>query len=517
MSNGAVRSQQTKCPTYEVGRLIPGTIYRVVRLIGQGGMGTVYEVEDTTVAKLYVLKTLHAELSSRHDLADRMDREARILARLNHPNIVEVITQGTTGDAARLRYYVMQKLSGFPLRTVLSNVGRLGVSHSCNIAVELLCGLAHAHSHNVIHRDVKPENIFIHRCSDGRFETKLLDFGIMTYSGGQATEPCGKFTGTLLYASPEQLQGQSKLTARSDLYSVGLVLYEMLAGRGPFAHEGGDVAVSAAHLLKDPPPISAWARVPQELDELVHCALAKEPAARPPTAAVFANLLRSIALRSASLSDCHRSVDELLARVPHDRVGPGLLGAAAIESDDVNTRPMTREESADILTASVATQETTVGSAMRAGNTVTASSVAPPTDCPWLPSRLTDEPPRLSKRSRRSNIGWAMAIATAGGAVVAVLGFAAVVPNDFEREVEPAAIAVRASATAEGPLDAGPNPAKPPLGAETTKNQAEKPFFPFTGEIASRKPRKRFVHAVKRPPPPAEPVVVRKRPSSGLD
>src|SRR5271165_4204206 len=110
---------------YQPSRIIPGTVYQVVRLLGQGGMGTVYEVEDTTVGKRYVLKTLNAQLRDRKELAQRLGKEARILARLSHPNIVEVVTAGMTGDSLRLPFFVMQKLNGHTLRAVLQAKGFL--------------------------------------------------------------------------------------------------------------------------------------------------------------------------------------------------------------------------------------------------------------------------------------------------------------------------------------------------------------------------------------------------------
>src|SRR5579883_3178634 len=129
---------------YRTGERLPGTVYDVVRLIGAGGMGTVYDVEDTTIGKRYVLKALHPQLGAREDLARRMQNEARTLARLNHPNIVEVITAGVTGDALRLPYYVMERLNGQSLRVVLSKKGQIELPHVFHIGIDLLDALDHA-------------------------------------------------------------------------------------------------------------------------------------------------------------------------------------------------------------------------------------------------------------------------------------------------------------------------------------------------------------------------------------
>src|SRR4029077_5380265 len=169
----------SRAAEYQPGQAIPGTVYRVHRVLGAGGMGTVYDVEDTSVGKRYVLKRLHGDLADRTDLAARLAREARALAKLQHPNIVEVYTSGTTQDSMRLPYYVMERLQGQSLRTVLERKGRLTVEQACDIGIDLLDALDHAHEFGIIHRDVKPDNIFITRGRDGRSLAKLLDFGII--------------------------------------------------------------------------------------------------------------------------------------------------------------------------------------------------------------------------------------------------------------------------------------------------------------------------------------------------
>jgi serine/threonine protein kinase len=279
--------------TYQPGTQVPGTVYRVRRLIGAGGMGTVYDVEDTTIGKRYVLKTLHPQLGAREDLARRMQNEARTLARLNHPNIVEVFTAGVTADDLRLPYYVMERLNGQSLRLVLEKRGRLELGHAYHIAIDLLDALDHAHDKGVVHRDVKPDNIFLHRTPAGVTLTKLLDFGIVSVLDGGSHETAGRFLGTLRYAAPEQLRGE-KATPKSDVYSAALVVFEILAGRGPFDDEGDPIRISGAHLHKVAPPISQFVPVPRDLDLLVRAALAKDIDARPRDAFAFAASLRNL-------------------------------------------------------------------------------------------------------------------------------------------------------------------------------------------------------------------------------
>src|SRR5580658_5439374 len=247
---------------YQPGEKVPGTIYEVVRLLGVGGMGTVYDVEDTSIGKRYVLKTLHPQLGEREDLARRMQNEARTLARLNHTNIVEVITAGVTSDDLHLPYYVMERLNGQSLRLVLEKKGQLELAHAYHIGIDLLDALDHAHDKGLIHRDVKPDNIFLHRTTAGVTVTKLLDFGIVSVLDSGTRETAGRFLGTLRYAAPEQLRGE-KPTPQMDVYAAGLVIYEIIAGHGPFDDEGDASLIGSAHMNKPPPRVSQFVPVPR--------------------------------------------------------------------------------------------------------------------------------------------------------------------------------------------------------------------------------------------------------------
>ena len=279
---------------YKPGTEIVGTVYRVMKLIGAGGMGTVYDVEDTTVGKRYVLKTLHPDLVGRTDLAKRMVSEARSLARLSHSNIVEVVTAGVTKDELKLPFYVMEKLNGENLRSVLHKRGRLELPFALHIGIDLLDALDCAHDQNILHRDVKPDNIFLHRGANNVTVTKLLDFG--SSRDTTSTSPrttAGGFVGTPRYAGPEQLQGQP-VTVRTDLYSAALVIYEMLAGRGPFDDLKDLRAIAQAHVDRQPPLLAdVGVTVPQALEKLLRSALSKDPDKRPKDAFTFAAQLRN--------------------------------------------------------------------------------------------------------------------------------------------------------------------------------------------------------------------------------
>ncbi|MBX3192214.1 MAG: serine/threonine protein kinase [Labilithrix sp.] len=278
---------------YAPGQQLPGTVYRVVRHLATGGMGSVYDVEDVSVGKRYVLKTLHPQLVSREDLAKRMEQEARALAKLQHPNIVDVVTAGMTADERRMPFYVMERLNGQNLRMVLEKKGSLDPSHCYRVAIDVLDALEHAHENAIIHRDVKPENIFLHRNTNGTTTTKLLDFGIMRLLDRKASHTQGKFLGTLRYASPEQIMG-GQLGPPTDIYSLGLVLYEMIAGRGPFDDLGDAYAIGAAHAQKPAPPVSRFTNVSRDVERLVMSSIAKEPHDRPRDCFSFASELRRL-------------------------------------------------------------------------------------------------------------------------------------------------------------------------------------------------------------------------------
>lgn len=313
----AYENERVDRPLYASGQVISGTVYRVVRHLASGGMGSVFDVEDTSVGKRYVLKTLHPQLVSRQDLAKRMEAEARTLAKLQHPNIVDVVTAGITKDDLRVPYYVMERLNGQNLRVRLEKTGALDLAAAYRIAIDVLDALEHAHENQVIHRDVKPENIFLHRNVAGATVTKLLDFGIMRLLDRKASHTQGKFIGTLRYASPEQIMGE-ELGPPTDIYSLGIVLYEMVCGRGPFDDVGDAYAIGAAHAQRPPPPLSRFVQVPPDLERLVMASLAKAPAERPRDAFTFAGELRRL-LREVEAAPRSVTAVGVLSSVPQTR------------------------------------------------------------------------------------------------------------------------------------------------------------------------------------------------------
>jgi serine/threonine protein kinase len=305
---------------FESGEAVPGTKYRVVRQLGAGGMGIVYQVEKPPQIG-GVLKLMAADLAVQSEFRTRFFDEVRVLAQLDHPNIVRVFDYDALYDGTP--FYVMEMLHGRTVREVLDSVGRVPPRVAFEITRQLLEALhcAHTNAIPVVHRDIKPENIFLHAPRHGDPVVKLIDFGVVAIAD-RAHD--GTFVGTWKYAAPEQIRGE-RATPATDLYAVGLVLYEMLGGAGPFDRYETGPAVAEAHVRETPPPVSLLAPwVPPSITQLISSALAKAPAARPRDAYAFAEKL--FELQWASDGDDAREggrSPDPIARVLTD---VGLLG-----------------------------------------------------------------------------------------------------------------------------------------------------------------------------------------------
>ncbi|MEA2579261.1 MAG: eukaryotic-like serine/threonine-protein kinase [Actinomycetota bacterium] len=264
-----------------------GGRYRLEARIGAGGMAEVFRGFDTTLTRTVAIKTLNAPYARDKSFVERFRREAQAAARLSHPNIVATYDSGTDGDT---QFIVMEFIEGRTLAEFLGAGKHLSPAHATQVAEEVCNALTAAHAHGVIHRDIKPGNIMVTR--DG--SVKVMDFGIARMISGPETAPqTSVVMGTATYISPEQAKGLA-VDARSDLYSLGAVLYEMLAGRPPFVGESS-VAVAYKQVNEVPEPPSAHnADVPPALDSVVMRALAKNPANRYQDAAAFcADLIRA--------------------------------------------------------------------------------------------------------------------------------------------------------------------------------------------------------------------------------
>jgi eukaryotic-like serine/threonine-protein kinase len=265
------------------GRCLGGR-YRIGVLLAAGGMGEVWAARDLLLDRAVAVKVLGGALAGDGRAAERLRREARAAGRLDHPNIARVLDLGEHDGRP---YLVMELLEGESLAARLDRAGPMAPAEAVRVVAAAADALEAAHRAGVVHRDVKPGNVFL--TSDG--EVKVLDFGI-AWCAHEATLTTGDLLGTAAYLAPERVLGH-QATPAADIYSLGVVLYELLAGRRPF-EATSDIALAMAHVNAEPPPLARVApSAPARLVAAATHAMAKDPSARPPSAAAFALLLHS--------------------------------------------------------------------------------------------------------------------------------------------------------------------------------------------------------------------------------
>jgi len=307
--------------------------YELEEVVGQGGMSTVYKAHDSLLERNVALKVLHQQYNEDEDFVERFKREARSVAQLQHPNIVTVIDRG---EEAGRQYIVFEFIDGENLKELVVRKGRLDLRDALEIALEVARGLAFAHDHGLVHRDVKPQNVLLN--GDGR--AKVTDFGIArSLDVDHGMTQTGTILGTSNYIAPEQASGQP-VDAHTDVYSLGIVLYEMLTGELPFPGESF-VAVAMKHIQEPAPNVlDVRGDVPLRVAEMIDRALEKDPEHRFPTMDAFAAEIE------ANLAELDRGEDgavtmvvpaaQRLQKQRHRKpVSPlplliGLLGALAI-------------------------------------------------------------------------------------------------------------------------------------------------------------------------------------------
>lgn len=257
--------------------------YELAQKIGEGGMARVYAGRDLRLNRRVAIKIPHAHFVGDADFLDRFRHEAQAAAMLSHPNIVDVYDVGKDGE---IHYLVMEYVEGVDLKTLIARQAPLPIATAVGIAEQLARGLAAAHRAGMVHRDIKPQNVIIKEGGQAR----ITDFGVAKSHLSTALTETGVAFGTVDYLSPEQAQGRPA-TAQSDLYSLGIVLYEMLTGRLPFSGDSA-VAVAMKHVQEEPiPPRRLNPQIPAGLEALVLRAMAKDPAQRPRSAQEFAQQL----------------------------------------------------------------------------------------------------------------------------------------------------------------------------------------------------------------------------------
>ena len=288
-----------------------GERYRLVRMIGSGGMGTVWEAEDEILGRPVAVKVLSESLAAGERAVRRFEREARAAARLSGPHIAAVYDFGRSEDRP---YIVMELVPGETLADRLAREGPLPPQEAARIATQVAEALEEAHAAGIVHRDVKPGNVMLTPAGD----VKVMDFGIAAAAWAERVTTSDLVLGTPSYLAPEQAKSE-KTTPASDVYALGAVLYEMCAGRPPFVAES-PVAVALAHVRDDPQPLDQVAKgVPPNIAAAAMAALAKDPAERPPSAAAFASMLREPTLPLPAIDAAEETTQlEPVARGPEE-------------------------------------------------------------------------------------------------------------------------------------------------------------------------------------------------------
>jgi len=284
--------------------------YEIVRVLGSGAMGVVYEGHDSKLHRRVAIKTIiksaMVDAAQAADYSERFMREAQAVARLNHPNIVTVYDFGEEGDIA---YFVMEFIEGHELKEHLDGSAQFPLQKSLGLMTELLGALDYAHSQGIVHRDIKPANIMLDQ--SGRL--KLTDFGVVKMLDNQEGTQAGTIVGTPGYMSPEQILGTG-VSPRSDIFAAGVVLYQLLTWKKPFTGEGV-FTIQQKIVNEDPaPPSTLNANLPPMLDQIVNKALAKKPEQRYARASEFAgDLQRFLAMDSTQQAGTVRNDGKTIA------------------------------------------------------------------------------------------------------------------------------------------------------------------------------------------------------------
>src|ERR1039458_3984598 len=269
---------------YEIGSRVGD--YEVLEVLGAGGMGRVYKVRNVISDRVEAMKVLLPDLQGDAELADRFMREIKVQASLVHPNIAALHTALRLDNQLLM---LMEYVEGVTIETIMRS-GRIPIDKAIDYTAQVLSALSYAHAHGVVHRDLKPANIIV---TPGGV-VKLMDFGIAKMAADRKLTQTGRTVGSLYYMSPEQIKGAVDPDPRSDLYSLGISLYEMVTGARPFQGDS-EYSIMAAHLeTNPPPPIQLDPNLPAALSEIILMSLEKDPAQRFQTADAFRAALLSV-------------------------------------------------------------------------------------------------------------------------------------------------------------------------------------------------------------------------------
>ncbi|HVU01233.1 MAG TPA: protein kinase [Polyangiaceae bacterium] len=477
------------------------TKYEIKGLLGRGGHAFVYHGHDGFLDRDVAIKVIINPTEPGRDLRKRAQLEARVLCKLNHPNVVSVIDAGATEEG--FVYIIMERLEGRTLREALIDLRTLTVSEALAVGAAVASGVEAAHAEKTVHRDLKPENVFI---LEGNV-AKVLDFGIAKFLGQDAkTTQKDLLHGTLPYMSPEHLQGL-RVTAQSDIFALGAMLYEMLAGRAPCLlgiEEPTMNAIAWAQINRRPPPLPELApSVPRHVDRIVQRMIAKSPADRFATMQEVADALRAAGDRIATetgesvvpqrpLWVRSKPVAETSGRPSTwtTKPGPGAFGSTEIIGESAALAPMPAPSVMAETSDPRASIETHTG--------------VVPNTAPGLSTSVHTSQVTSHRSSARTVVGVGLAIGTIAGVALGL----AYAPAPERRAPEPAARAAVPAATVTPPsrapaaVDAPPPPASSAHEEPTTPVVATSPPVASAPIVASRAPA-----AQGASPPKPKPVV----------
>jgi serine/threonine-protein kinase len=484
----AASPSPTSDEQFAIGSVLDGR-YRIDAVLGTGGMGRVYRAEHTKIGKSVAIKVLHADLHRNREASQRFQREAIASGRLDHPNIVGVSDFGVLDDGAC--YLVMEVLEGESLGDRLARDKRIHWVEALDILRGVLYGLRHAHERGVVHRDIKPDNVYLAR-KDGDPVIKILDFGIAKLYAGSADDPAstraGLTVGTPAYLSPEQAVG-GEITPASDLYSASIVLYEMLAGRAPF-EDKDPLAMLGAHVSRKPPPfadVAPGVDVPLALEEIIQRGLVKTAAERISTATDYLAMIDTF---SPPLSAMPRLATAPVVASPAELLGTAATGTAmaAVPAE----RPPPR--------SSPPTPPVSPGPGATSAATPVAGAAGSPPAAPG--SRELAPLPRATRAVSLADVSEPIPLSWIVRSGV-VIGFVIIVAI---------ALAIAARCTASGPsrpAGAEPNAASkkstPAASVKSEPPASGKPSPPASGKPSPPEPAAAPVPAPPSPPPPRRP------------
>ncbi|MEP7052031.1 MAG: protein kinase [Pseudomonadota bacterium] len=366
--------------------LQPGQIiqdkYRIVRIIGQGGMGEVYEGENVAISRRVAIKVLLGEAALNADIVQRFEREAQAAGRIGNDHILEVLDLGAlpSGD----RFMVMEFLDGEPLNGRIERLRQLSPAQAVPLVLQALAGLSAAHRAGIIHRDLKPENLFVLKQKAGVTDyVKIIDFGISKFSQlsseGMKMTKTGSVMGTPYYMSPEQANGSREADARSDLYAMGVIMYECVTGAVPFDGKTFNELLFKIVLSDAPRPSALNPNLDSAFEAIIMKAMAREAAARYQTCEEFADALRHYQLTNGGIVADATGPMPAFGQAPAVRLpnNPMPLGTGANWSKTGDQVPAPKKSNAGLLAGLLGVGVLVLGGGAFAAYKVTHRASAP--------------------------------------------------------------------------------------------------------------------------------------------